>query len=104
MNIAFLKPPIGGILGLEMLTFVEPLGLICVAGCLEADGHACKVIDLRLEGEEQGLEICRRFAPAVDYRLLNWNRLRAPGRPGFLRSTARGSRVMSPAARSLSRC
>ena len=35
------------------------------------------------------------------YRLLNWNRFRAPGRPGFLRSTARGSRVMSPAARSL---
>ena len=25
MNVAFLKPPIGGILGLEMLTFVEPL-------------------------------------------------------------------------------
>ena len=38
------------------------------------------------------------------YRLLNWNRFRAPGRPGFLRSTARGSRVMSPAARSLVRC
>ena len=32
MNVAFLKPPIGGILGLEMLTFVEPLGPICVAG------------------------------------------------------------------------
>jgi hopanoid C-3 methylase len=65
MNIAFLKPPIGGILGLEMLTFVEPLGLISVAGGLEADGHTCKVIDLRLDGEEQGLEICRRFAPEV---------------------------------------
>ena len=32
MRVAFLKPPIGGILGLEMLTFVEPLGPICVAG------------------------------------------------------------------------
>ena len=42
--------------------------------------------------------------PMSDYRLLNWNRFRAPGRPGFLRSTARGSRVMSPAARSLVRC
>jgi radical SAM superfamily enzyme YgiQ (UPF0313 family) len=65
MNVVFLKPPIGGILGLEMLTFVEPLGLISVAGALEADGHACKVIDLRLEGAEEGLELCRRFAPQV---------------------------------------
>ncbi len=40
MNIVFLKPPIGGILGLEMLTFVEPLGPISIAGGLEAEGHA----------------------------------------------------------------
>jgi radical SAM superfamily enzyme YgiQ (UPF0313 family) len=46
-----------------MLTFVEPLGLICVAACLERDGHECKVIDLRLEGPEAGLELCRRFEP-----------------------------------------
>jgi len=65
MRVAFLKPPIGGILGLEMLTFVEPLGLICVAASLERDGHDCRVIDLRLEGEEQGLAACRRFAPDV---------------------------------------
>jgi radical SAM superfamily enzyme YgiQ (UPF0313 family) len=65
MNVAFLKPPIGGILGLEMLTFVEPLGPISIAGALEADGHTCQVIDLRLEGEEQGLALCRRFAPRV---------------------------------------
>jgi radical SAM superfamily enzyme YgiQ (UPF0313 family) len=45
MKVAFIKPPIGGILGLEMLTFVEPLGPICVAACLEADGHECKVFD-----------------------------------------------------------
>ncbi|MFN7942650.1 MAG: radical SAM protein [Thermoanaerobaculia bacterium] len=63
MRIALLKPPIGGILGLEMLTFVEPLGLICVAACLERDGHECKVIDLRLEGAQAGLELCRRFEP-----------------------------------------
>jgi hopanoid C-3 methylase len=65
MKIAFLKPPIGGILGLEMLTFVEPLGPICVAACLEADGHECKVIDFRIEGEEKGMAICRSFAPDV---------------------------------------
>ena len=47
MKIAFLKPPIGGILGLEMLTFVEPLGLICVAGALEELGHECAIFDLR---------------------------------------------------------
>jgi len=65
MKIAFLKPPVGGILGLEMLTFVEPLGPICVAACLEADGHECKVIDLRIEGEEAGLASCRAFGPDV---------------------------------------
>jgi radical SAM superfamily enzyme YgiQ (UPF0313 family) len=65
MRIAFLKPPIGGILGLEMLTFVEPLGAICVAAALEAEGHQCAVFDLRIDGEEAGMEACRRFAPEV---------------------------------------
>src|SRR6266702_3155797 len=65
MKIAFLKPPVGGILGLAMLTFVEPLGPICVAACLEADGHECKVVDMRIEGEEQGLASCRAFGPDV---------------------------------------
>jgi len=33
----------------------------------------------------------------VIYRFENWNRLRAPGRPYFLRSTTRASRVRKPA-------
>jgi radical SAM superfamily enzyme YgiQ (UPF0313 family) len=65
VKVAFIKPPVGGILGLEMLTFVEPLGPICVAASLEQEGHECKVIDLRIDGEEHGMEICRRFAPDV---------------------------------------
>jgi radical SAM superfamily enzyme YgiQ (UPF0313 family) len=65
MKIAFLKPPIGGILGLEMLTFVEPLGPISIAGGLEAEGHECRVFDLRIEGEDPGLALCRSFAPDV---------------------------------------
>jgi hopanoid C-3 methylase len=65
MRIAFLKPPIGGILGLEMLTFVEPLGMICVAGGLEAAGHTCKILDLRIDGEEEGMAACLAFAPQV---------------------------------------
>jgi Fe-S oxidoreductase len=65
MKVAFVKPPVGGILGLEMLTFVEPLGPICVAACLEAEGHECKVFDLRIDGEEHGLDLCKRFAPDV---------------------------------------
>ncbi len=65
MKVAFLKPPVGGILGLEMLTFVEPLGPICVAACLEADGHVCKVHDLRIDGEEKGLAECRELDPDV---------------------------------------
>lgn len=63
MRIAFLKPPIGGILGLEMLTFVEPLGPECVAASLEADGHQCAIFDLRIDGRERGLERCVAFAP-----------------------------------------
>ena len=65
MKVAFVKPPVGGILGLEMLTFVEPLGPICVAACLEAEGHECKVYDLRIDGEEHGLALCKKFAPDV---------------------------------------
>jgi radical SAM superfamily enzyme YgiQ (UPF0313 family) len=65
MNVAFLKPPIGGILGLEMLTFVEPLGMICVAAQLEEAGHRCAVFDLRIDGEEKGLARCLDFAPQI---------------------------------------
>jgi hypothetical protein len=35
------------------------------AACLEQEGHACKVFDLRIEGEEQGLALCRTFDPDV---------------------------------------
>jgi radical SAM superfamily enzyme YgiQ (UPF0313 family) len=65
MKVAFIKPPVGGILGLEMLTFVEPLGPICVAACLEQDSHECRVFDLRIDGEEKGLADCRAFEPDV---------------------------------------
>src|SRR5688500_10333410 len=37
------------------------------------------------------------FVTRQNQRLLNWKRLRAPGRPYFLRSTLRASRVRSPA-------
>ena len=65
MKVGFLKPPIGGILGLEMLTFVEPLGLECVAGALEPDGHDCKIVDLRIDGEGPGMAKFRAFEPDV---------------------------------------
>jgi hopanoid C-3 methylase len=65
MKIAFLKPPIGGILGLEMLTFVEPLGPISIAGGLEAEGHEVKIFDLRIDGEEEGMACCRQFGPEI---------------------------------------
>ncbi len=63
MRVALLKPPIGGILGLEMLTFVEPLGLLAIAACLERDGHEVLILDLRIDGLEPGLALCRDFHP-----------------------------------------
>jgi radical SAM superfamily enzyme YgiQ (UPF0313 family) len=65
MRVALIKPPIGGILGLEMLTFVEPLGLECVAGALLPDGHDCRIYDLRIDGEDLGLARCVAAEPAL---------------------------------------
>ena len=92
LKVSFLKPPIGGILGLEMLTFVEPLGLECVAATLEPEGHECQIVDLRIDGTERGLERCRGFSPQViglqcnftterdrSLRLANWVKREMPG-------------------------
>ncbi len=65
MRVSLLKPPSSGILGLEMITFVEPLGLECVAGALEPDGHSCQILDFRLEGMEGGIEKCVAFEPEL---------------------------------------
>ena len=65
MKIGFLKPPIGGIIGLEMITFVEPLGLECVAGGLEERGHSCTIIDLRIEGIEPGVARLCALEPEI---------------------------------------
>jgi radical SAM superfamily enzyme YgiQ (UPF0313 family) len=65
MRVSFLKPPIGGIIGLEMITFVEPLGLECVAGGLEEDGHLCQIVDLRIDGVQRGLDAMGAFEPRI---------------------------------------
>jgi len=65
MKVSFLKPPIGGVLGLEMITFVEPLGLECVAGALQARGHECQIVDLRIDGLERGFAKLREFSPSM---------------------------------------
>ena len=65
MKVSFLKAPIGGIIGLEMITFVEPLGLECVAGGLEPEGHTCQIVDMRIDGVENGLAKMRAFAPDI---------------------------------------
>lgn len=65
MNVVFAKPPVGGILGLEMITFVEPLGLSCIAGGLEEDGHRVEILDLRIEGHEVGLAKLRERSPGM---------------------------------------
>jgi radical SAM superfamily enzyme YgiQ (UPF0313 family) len=65
VKVSFLKAPIGGIIGLEMITFVEPLGLECVAGGLENEGHACQIIDLRIDGMQKGMARLRSFEPDI---------------------------------------
>ncbi len=65
MKVSFLKPPTGGIIGLEMITFVEPLGLECIGGGLEEEGHDCQIVDLRIDGLERGIEKCVRFEPRI---------------------------------------
>ena len=65
MKISFLKAPIGGIIGLEMITFVEPLGMECVAGGLELEGHTCQIVDMRIDGIKTGLAKMRAFAPDI---------------------------------------
>jgi radical SAM superfamily enzyme YgiQ (UPF0313 family) len=65
MKVSFLKAPIGGIIGLEMITFVEPLGLECIAGGLEAEGHTCQIVDMRIDGIEKGLAKMKAFAPEI---------------------------------------
>lgn len=65
MKVSFLKAPIGGIIGLEMITFVEPLGLECVAGALEEHEHTCQIVDLRIDGSEKGFAKMRAFQPEI---------------------------------------
>jgi radical SAM superfamily enzyme YgiQ (UPF0313 family) len=65
MKVSFLKAPIGGIIGLEMITFVEPLGLECVAGGLELEGHTCQIVDFRIDGTKKGFAKVRDFAPDI---------------------------------------
>ena len=65
MRVSLLKAPTGGIIGLEMITFVEPLGLECIAGGLEPEGHACQIVDLRLDGLDAGLDKVGSFGPDV---------------------------------------
>jgi radical SAM superfamily enzyme YgiQ (UPF0313 family) len=65
MKISFLKAPIGGIIGLEMITFVEPLGMECVAGGLELEGHTCQIVDMRIDGIKHGLAKMHAFGPDI---------------------------------------
>lgn len=65
MRVALVKPANQGILGLELITFVEPLGLECVAGILEPEGHTCAIFDYRIDGLEPGVSNTRSFQPDV---------------------------------------
>ncbi len=65
MRVSLLKASNDGIMGLQMITFVEPLGLECVAGALEQEGHVCQIVDFRLEEVEDGFSKLRTFGPEI---------------------------------------
>ena len=65
MKVALIKPPNTGSLGLDMMTFLEPLGLECLAGALAPDGHQSTIVDVRIDGEDRGLAKIREFEPDV---------------------------------------
>ncbi len=64
MQTSLIKVPTQA-LGLDMISFLEPLGLECVAGALEAAGHGCSILDLRIDGVDAGLERLRREGPGL---------------------------------------
>ncbi len=65
MKVSFVKAPIGGIIGLEIITFVEPLGLECVAASILQHGHDCQIIDMRIDGIENGSTKVVKFEPEI---------------------------------------
>ncbi len=65
MKIALLKAYNSGVLGLEMITFSEPLGLECLAGVIERCGHECIIVDMRITGIDKGMKECLDFGPDV---------------------------------------
>ena len=68
-----------------------------------ASGHCprpASVVPSPIKIHRQSLESGSAMKDACRYRFENWNRLRAPGWPDFLRSFMRGSRVSKPSSRS----
>lgn len=65
MRICLLRLPATAVLGLDMITLTEPLGLECVAGALEAIGHACCIVDMRIDSPLRAMAQVRRFQPDV---------------------------------------
>ncbi|MCP4663621.1 MAG: hopanoid C-3 methylase HpnR, partial [bacterium] len=65
MRVSLIKASNDGIVGLQMITFVEPLGLECVAGTLEQEGHTCQIVDFRLETMDEGFAKLRAFGPDI---------------------------------------
>lgn len=65
MRVSLLKPPTSEVMGLEMITLAEPLGLECIAAVLEAQGHDCAIVDMRIDGVSKGLAKIGAFAPDV---------------------------------------
>ena len=83
MKVALIKPPnAGGVLGLDMMVMVEPLGLECLAGALEPDGHDCTIIDARIDGEAQAMAKTRGVRAADSGHPVQLHQRALPGAQG----------------------
>lgn len=63
MKVLLVQPPQGTNFGFSNILRIEPLGVECIGGALEADGHEVRVVDMRLDdwGSLQGQY--ERFGP-----------------------------------------
>jgi magnesium-protoporphyrin IX monomethyl ester (oxidative) cyclase len=63
MKVLLVQPPQGTHFGFTNILRIEPLGLECVGGALEEDGHEVQIVDMRLDSWHNLQARYERFGP-----------------------------------------